>query len=114
MEVLENYLVSIIIFFSNFLGALGTIVIVIVAIKAILEFFKKIKQDAYDDIRLKLIRGLALGLEFGIGSSILKIFAVETPLDVALLAAIIFVRTFLIYVIYREIKVYKNLSEDKR
>ena len=111
MEILEKYLVSTIIFFSNFLGALGTIVIVVVSIKAIIEFFVKISQSVYDDIRLNLIRGLALGLEFGIGSSILKIFAVETILDIALLAAIIIIRTFLIYVIYREIKAYKNLKD---
>lgn len=113
MEVLENYLVSVIIFFSNLLGALGTIVIVVVAIKAIAIFFVQIKLEAYDEIRLNLIRGLALGLEFGIGSSILKIFAVETVTDIALLAAIIIIRTFLIYVIYREIKAYKKMKEVK-
>jgi len=113
MEMLENYVVSTIIFFSNALGALGTVVIVIVALKAMVEFFSKLKQAEYDDVRLNLIRGLALGLEFGIGSSILKIFAVETVLDIALLAAIIFIRTFLIYVIYLEIKAYKKLRKAK-
>ena len=113
MEELEKYLVSIIIFFSSLLGALGTFVIVFVAFKAMVEFFAKLKQAAYDDVRLNLIRGLALGLEFGIGSSILKIFAVETTLDIVLLAAIILIRTFLIYVIYKEIKAYKNMNKTK-
>lgn len=104
MATFEKSIVSAIVFGADILDGFGAVVILVVAVKAVASFFMNIRQSDYDTIRLDLIRGLALGLEFKIGSSILKTVAVSRLVDVELLAAILLIRTFLVFVIHREIK----------
>ena len=104
MTGVENSLVNIIVLGASILDAFGAVVIVIVSARALLEFFIRFRAAYYDTIRLDLIRGLALGLEFKIGSSILRTVAVTTLVDVELLAAILLIRTFLVFVIRRELR----------
>lgn len=104
MANIEDNLVNIIVFGAAILDTFGAIVIVIVSARALMEFFIRFSAINYDTIRLDLIRGLALGLEFKIGSSILRTVAVTNLFDVELLAAILLIRTFLVFVIRRELK----------
>lgn len=106
----ESSLIEIIVLGANILDGFGAVVIMVVASRAIIEFFIRLKTADYDVIRLNLIRGLALGLEFKIGSSILKTVAITRLIDVELLAAILLIRTFLVFVIRREIKDARDMT----
>lgn len=112
MARFEDSLIASIVFGADILDAFGAVVILVVAIRAVIEFAISIRKADYDVIRLNLIRGLALGLEFKIGSSILRTVAVTRLIDVELLAAILLIRTFLIFVIRREIKDTREMAGE--
>lgn len=60
--------------------------------------------DATEEIRLKLGRVLALGLEFTVASDILRTAVAPTRQDILNLGAIVLLRTLLNYFLEREIK----------
>jgi uncharacterized membrane protein len=62
-------------------------------------------STATENIRLKLGRALALGLEFTIASDILRTAVAPTPGDIMNLAAIVLLRTLLNYFLEQEIRV---------
>ena len=54
--------------------------------------------------RLKLAKGLAMGLEFKLGSEILRTVVVREPEEILLVGAIILLRAALTFLIHWEIK----------
>ena len=70
--------------------------------------------DATESIRLKLGRGLALGLEFTVASDILRTAVAPTRLDILNLGAIVLLRTLLNYFLEREIRQGEQSRQPER
>ncbi|MBD2776132.1 DUF1622 domain-containing protein [Iningainema tapete] len=70
------------------------------------QLFSRAKQhfDSTELIRLKLGRGLALGLEFTVASDILRTAVAPNRQDILNLGAIVLLRTLLNYFLEREIR----------
>lgn len=78
----------------------GVFVIILAGLRGIRDYIKKNPQ-----IRLNLATGMALGLEFKLGSEILRTVVVRELSEVALVAAIIAVRAALTFLIHWEIRI---------
>ncbi len=68
------------------------------------SFSRSRHLDATEVIRLKLGRGLALGLEFTVASDILRTAVAPTRQDILNLGMIVLLRTLLNYFLEREIE----------
>lgn len=68
------------------------------------SFLRSRHLDATEVIRLKLGRGLALGLEFTVASDILRTAVAPTRQDILNLGMIVLLRTLLNYFLEREIE----------
>ena len=77
----------------------GVFVIILAGLKGIRDYVKKSPQ-----IRLNLAIGMALGLEFKLGSEILRTVIVRDLAEIATVAAIIILRAALTFLIHWEIK----------
>lgn len=89
----------------------GVVIIIIAGIRGVVSY---VRRDP--SVRLKLAQGMALGLEFKLGSEILRTVVVRELSEVALVAAIIAVRAALTFLIHWEIKIEegtKNPEEKK-
>lgn len=108
LEVLEHllhYMVEIAIVCFEFMGVL---VIVLTGLKGIWGFFKK---DSH--LRLNLVMGMALGLEFTLGSEILHTIVARGFAEIATVAAIVVLRVALTILIHWEIKAEKAEEEEE-
>lgn len=111
LEVLEHllhYVVETAIVCFEFMGVL---VIVLTGLKGIWGFFKK---DSH--LRLNLVMGMALGLEFTLGSEILHTIVARgfaEIAEIATVAAIIVLRVALTILIHWEIKAEKAEEEEE-
>ncbi len=103
MQIMEKYL-------EDFLYAsvglaihgfelVGVFIIIVAGVKGLVNYVKR-----EPDVRLQLAEGMALGLEFKLGSEILRTVVVRELTEVALVAAIIAVRAALTFLIHWEIK----------
>lgn len=95
-ELLENIVMWAILVFES----IGVIVILISGIQGIVHY---IKRDA--GTRLVLAHGMSLGLEFKIGSEILRTVLVREWFEIGIVAGIIILRAALTFLIQWEIKV---------
>lgn len=77
----------------------GIIVLVYTAIKC---FFRWIRHDA--NLRLDLAQGIALSLEFKMGSEVLRTVVVREWEELGILGAVILLRGLLTFLIHWEIK----------
>ena len=108
LEVLEHllhYVVETAIVCFEFMGVL---VIVLTGLKGIWGFFKK---DSH--LRLNLVMGMALGLEFTLGSEILHTIVARGFAEIATVAAIVVLRVALTMLIHWEIKAEKAEEEEE-
>lgn len=103
LELLLRHVVDIAILLFEFVGV---VVIVIAGFRGIWDYFKRTPQ-----IRLNLATGMALGLEFKLGSEILRTVVVRDFSEIATVAAIIALRAALTFLIHWEIKVEKADEE---
>ncbi|MEG2350528.1 MAG: DUF1622 domain-containing protein [Hungatella sp.] len=103
MELLLRQVVDIAIILFEFVGVF---VIIIAGIRGVLDYLKHNPQ-----IRLNLATGMALGLEFKLGSEILRTVVVRELSEIATVAAIIALRAALTFLIHWEIKVEKADEE---
>lgn len=78
---------------------IGMIVIVAAGIRGIFEY---VKHQSY--VRLHLAKGMALGLEFKLGSEILRTVVVRDFTEILTVACIIALRAALSFLIHWEIK----------
>lgn len=85
----------------------GVIIIIVAGIKGVISY---IKRDP--SVRLQLAQGMALGLEFKLGSEILRTVVVRELTEVALVAAIIAVRAALTFLIHWEIRMEENSGKE--
>ena len=85
---------------------IGVIIIVIAGIQGFVNYLKRSPRT-----RLQLAQGMALGLEFKLGSEILRTVIVRDLSEVGLVAAIIAVRAALTFLIHWEIR---NEKEEER
>ena len=97
LETLLQQVVDITILLFEFMGVL---VIIAAGLRAIYDYVKR-----NPSIRLNLAQGMALGLEFKLGSEILRTVVVRQLSEVAVVAAIIALRAALTFLIHWEIKV---------
>ena len=82
---------------------MGVLVIIISGLRGIYDYVKR-----NPIIRLNLAQGMGLGLEFKLGSEILRTVVVREFSEFATVAAIIALRAALTFLIHWEIKVEKE------
>ena len=82
----------------------GLVVILISVVKALISFFK-----GEDNTRIILAQGIMLGLEFKIGSEVLRSVIVSGWTELATLGAVILIRSLLTLILHWEIQ-----AEEKR
>ena len=81
----------------------GVIVIIIACLHGIYDYVKH-----NPDVRLNLAKGMAMGLEFKLGSEILRTVAVREFKEILIVASIIALRALLTFLIHWEIKNEEN------
>lgn len=110
IKMLELVLTDIVEVSTILLELFGVAVLVYTAIKC---FWYWIKQDSR--IRLDLAQGIALSLEFKMGSEVLRTVIVREWGELGILGVIILLRSILTFLIHWEIKhEEKALSQDKQ
>ena len=105
LEILLRYVVDIAIVGFEFVGVF---IIVLAGLRGIRDYEKNRL------IRLNLATGMALGLEFKLGSEILRTVVVRELSEIATVAAIIALRAALTFLIHWEIKVEKADEEEMK
>ena len=111
MEILETlktileYVVEVGILIFEFIGV-GVIIWT-----SLVSLAKYIRRK--DDTRIYLAKGLAMGLEFKLGSEILRTVVVREWREIAIVAGIIFLRAALTFLIHWEIKL-EELAEERK
>ena len=95
-ELLLMYVVEIC---TILLELFGIIVLVYTAVKC---FFRWIRHDA--NLRLDLAQGIALSLEFKMGSEVLRTVVVRDWEELGILGAVILLRGLLTFLIHWEIR----------
>ena len=104
LDNIELCLMFVVKFFTMLLELFGIIVLVSTAIKC---FIKWIRHGS--NLRLDLAQGIALSLEFKMGSEVLRTVVVREWAELAILGAVILLRGLLTFLIHWEIK---NEKED--
>ena len=79
---------------------IGSAIIVVTAIRALINLLRGKK----DGIRLDLAQGIALALEFKLGSEVLRTVVVRSTSELLIAGAIVLLRAALTYMIHWEIK----------
>ena len=100
MEYLLNSLVNTAI---HLFELVGVIVLIVAGVCGVVNY---IRHDPM--VRLKLAQGMALCLEFKLGSEILRTVVVRDLSEIAIVGAIIALRAALTFLIHWEIKVEKE------
>lgn len=103
LHTLESYLSYTVEFCTIILEALGIIILIITALKCFLEW---IRNDT--KVRLDLAKGIAISLEFKMGSEVLRTVIVRDWEELGILGAIIILRGLLTFLIHWEIKHEEN------
>ena len=103
-ELLLMYIVELC---TILLELFGIIVLVFTAVKCFLSW---IRHDA--NLRLELAQGIALSLEFKMGSEVLRTVVVRDWEELGLLGAVILLRGLLTFLIHWEIKNEKKDLEN--
>ncbi len=99
MEVLEGILRNLVGLAIYLFEFMGVIVLIISGLKGIVNYFRK-----YPLTRLNLAKGMAMGLEFKLGSEILRTVVVRDSKELITVAGIILLRAALTFLIHWEIK----------
>lgn len=92
---------------------IGVFIIIVSGVQGFINYLRRDPK-----VRLQLAQGMAMGLEFKLGSEILRTVVVRELSEVALVAAIIAVRAALTFLIHWEIREEeavhkKNAAEQK-
>ena len=90
---------------------MGIFIIVVGSIKAFIMYGNSLIKHVHYPIKLSLGNALALGLEFKMGSEILKTVTIRTIDEIMILGAIIVLRALLSILIHYEVK---NEKEHNR
>ncbi|MDE6219085.1 MAG: DUF1622 domain-containing protein [Lachnospiraceae bacterium] len=110
IKMLESLLTNIVEICTILLELFGIAVLVVTAIKCFWYWFKRDSR-----IRLVLAQGIALSLEFKMGSEVLRTVVVREWGELGILGVIILLRSILTFLIHWEIKhEEKALALDKK
>ena len=104
LEIVLRHVVDITILIFEFVGVF---VIIISGLRGIWDYIKH-----NPSIRLNLATGMALGLEFKLGSEVLRTVVVRDLSEIATVAAIIALRAALTFLIHWEIKIEKEDEKE--
>lgn len=99
LSSIELYLMYIVEFGTILLELFGVIVLVYTAIKSFIQW---IRHDS--KLRLDLAQGIAVSLEFKMGSEVLRTVIVREWSELGILGAVILLRGLLTFLIHWEIK----------
>ena len=99
LEYMDFILVNLVEVCTIVLDLFGIIILVFTALKS---FIRWIRHDS--KLRLKLARGIALSLEFKMGSEVLRTVVVHEWEELGILGAIILLRGVLTFLIHWEIR----------
>lgn len=105
MELLLTYIVE---FCTVLLELFGVVILVFTAVKCFIQW---IKHDS--NLRLELAQGIALSLEFKMGSEVLRTVVVREWSELGILGAVILLRGLLTFLIHWEIKHEEEALEKK-
>jgi len=98
-ELLNNVLSTIVEYSILLFEFIGVFVLIIAGIRGIFQYFTRNPLT-----KLNLAKGMAMGLEFKLGSEILRTVVVRELSEVTIVAAIIAIRAALTWLIHWEIK----------
>ena len=96
---IESVLLFIVELGTILLEAFGVIILVFTAVKSFIQW---IRHDS--NLRLDLAQGIALSLEFKMGSEVLRTVIVRDWSELGILGAVILLRGLLTFLIHWEIK----------
>ena len=99
IESLQNLLEIVVEFGILFFEYIGVCVIIVTSAVSLYKFVTR-----KPDTRLYLAKGLAMGLEFKLGSEILRTVVVRQWREIAIVAGIIILRAALTFLIHWEIQ----------
>jgi len=108
MEILHTILKQTITISILFFEVIGVIVIIISGIRGAINLFNKEPRT-----KLYLAKGMSIGMEFKLGSEILRTVIVRELSEIAIVAGIILLRAALTFLIQWEIKCEENEIKKK-
>ena len=108
----ENLVYSIVPEIIGIIELMGVIIIIIGSIKAFYMYGRSLLNHLHYPIKLTLGNSLALGLEFKMGSEILKTLMIQEINEIMILGAIIILRALLSVLIHYEVKSEKEHNKN--
>ena len=108
LNSIEMYLTYFVEFCTILLELFGVIVLVYTALKSFLQWLRRDSR-----LRLHLAQGIALSLEFKMGSEVLRTVVVREWSELGILGAVILLRGLLTFLIHWEIK-HEEKALEKR
>ncbi len=99
MEFLHELLINLANIAITFFELIGVIIIIVSGVKGVIGY---LKNDPLT--RLNLANGMAMGLEFKLGSEILRTVIVHKFSEILIVGAIVILRAALTFIIHWEIK----------
>ncbi|MBO5303673.1 MAG: DUF1622 domain-containing protein [Lachnospiraceae bacterium] len=110
LESMELWLTYIVEACTILLEMFGVIVLIYTAVKCFIQWIKRAAG-----LRLELAQGIALSLEFKMGSEVLRTVVVREWSELGILGAVILLRGLLTFLIHWEIKHEEEaLKEEKK
>ncbi len=107
IELIEQFLIYLIELSTIILELFGVIVLVYTALKCFVRWTHHATA-----LRLELAKGIALALEFKMGSEVLRTVIVRDWSELGILGAVIILRGLLTFLIHWEINQEERLSSD--
>ena len=89
---------------------IAVIVILVAVGTAFFYYIRNIFTPDEKDVKINLISGLSIGLEFAMAAEILKTIQKHDLMDLALLGAVIVMRVILAFAIHYELKDHKKMQ----
>ena len=108
LKIMELFLVNLVELSTIILDLFGIVILVFTALKS---FIKWIRHDT--KLRLELAYGIALALEFKMGSEVLRTVVVSEWEELGILGAVILLRGVLTFLIHWEIQSEEKAIEPK-
>lgn len=108
MEAMHSILELIVNFAITLFEFIGVFIIIVAGVWGFISY---IRRNPYT--RLNLAKGMAMGLEFKLGSEILRTVIVRQMSEIYLVAAIIALRAALTFLIHWEIKNEEEAHKDE-
>ena len=94
------------------LELVGILVIMVGAFKALLHLIRRIRLPKNFNVFIDLGRTMALGLEFKMGSEIIRTVVIRDFEELAILGSVILICALLSFIVHWEIKVEKQSERE--